>query len=256
MDTRLQPLLTIAIPTYNRLDYLKELLPEILQQCKSHPEIEILVVDNNSTDGTFSYLHRLVIEGKIQYRCNETNVGGDENFVRCVEHSRGQYVWLFGDDDILLEGAVDIVMALLPNLPVSLVIVSDGTGDLKTHWYDNYAQFASDVSIQSVVNHTLITCNIFKKDMFDSQTARKYRSTWYGHMYALKNIIMGNFIVLTISNPIIVVRPVRAKFVEHVQFYRTNQLLYLYRMGIPLKKIIKHAYNLGYGTLQRRLGLP
>jgi len=49
-------LLTIAIPTYNRVEYLKELLPELLAQCKPYPEIEVLVSDNGTTDMAFPYV--------------------------------------------------------------------------------------------------------------------------------------------------------------------------------------------------------
>ena len=41
--------LSITICTYNRIEYLKKCLNSILDQTKSNPEIEINIIDNNST---------------------------------------------------------------------------------------------------------------------------------------------------------------------------------------------------------------
>ena len=45
-----RPLLTIAIPTYNRSAFLGELLSCLRDQCMSDPRLELLVSDNASTD--------------------------------------------------------------------------------------------------------------------------------------------------------------------------------------------------------------
>lgn len=64
--------LTIAIPTYNRVFTLKQALKYVLQQYSE--KIEILVSDNASDDGTEEYMKRICEENKevIYIRNNTT----------------------------------------------------------------------------------------------------------------------------------------------------------------------------------------
>lgn len=106
-----RPLLTIAIPTYNRSECLTLLLDNLLPQLASEPRVELIVSDNASEDATPEIVRGYQGHGaKIEYRRNETNVGADANFVRCFELARGEYVWIFGDDDIIVPGGLREVL--------------------------------------------------------------------------------------------------------------------------------------------------
>ena len=76
-------LLTIAIPTYNRHRYLAELIPVLLAQMdqinSDKTVIELLIVDNASSDGTGQYIKSLEQRSYLKYCRNEKNIGGDEN---------------------------------------------------------------------------------------------------------------------------------------------------------------------------------
>ncbi len=101
-------LLSFCIPTFNRAKYLEQTLGSILPQVGT--DIEVVVSDNCSTDGTEemmrSYLEKYPC---IRYSSNEANLGPDRNLLRCVERATGEYVWFFGSDDLLREGAVEAV---------------------------------------------------------------------------------------------------------------------------------------------------
>ena len=90
-----RPLLSICIPTYNRLSYLKELLDKLLPQLNDR--VEILVSDNCSNDGTWDYL--LSIPNIKKHRHIE-NIGGDRNIQSVVQMPETQYIWLLCDDDL------------------------------------------------------------------------------------------------------------------------------------------------------------
>lgn len=84
--------LTIAIPTYNRLEKLKICLKRLMEQ-KKIEQIEIIVSDNASTDGTGEYMTELVKKAEnIHYYRNTENVGPDKNFLNCFEKAVGEYV--------------------------------------------------------------------------------------------------------------------------------------------------------------------
>lgn len=91
------PLVTIAIPTYNRArSYLRPCLEGALKQ--TYADIEILVVDNGSTDDT-----REVVAGygdpRVRYHRHPKNIVPNDNFNFCVRQARGAYVQLLLDDE-------------------------------------------------------------------------------------------------------------------------------------------------------------
>jgi len=108
------PLLTIAVPTYNRVSSLEILLRHLAPQIEDAPEIELIVCDNASTDGTPQLVERLAATKVVdRYLRSEANLGMDGNFLRCFENARGKYLWLVGDDDIVVPGALARVMEIL-----------------------------------------------------------------------------------------------------------------------------------------------
>ena len=91
------PLVTIAIPTYNRSDgYLREALGSAIAQ--DYEALEIVVVDNASTDATPEYI-RSVVDERLRYVRNTKNLGVNGNFNACLQHARGDYFLLLHDDD-------------------------------------------------------------------------------------------------------------------------------------------------------------
>lgn len=97
-------LLTIAIPTWNRESYLDKNLKNLASNIvhRQINEIEILVVDNASTDNTSvivsDYQKRY---GFIKYVKNDENIGPIANFLKAISLVRTKYLQLLGDDDFL-----------------------------------------------------------------------------------------------------------------------------------------------------------
>ena len=102
-------LLTIAIPTYNRKNYLKRALDSIMFQYDER--IEILVSDNASDDGTEQMIHKSY--PFIKYLRNNKNVGASANFNNCYENASGKYVLLLGSDDVIISGAINVILSFL-----------------------------------------------------------------------------------------------------------------------------------------------
>jgi len=103
---RAYPLVTIAIPTYNRADsYLKQSLGSAVHQ--TYPNIEIIVSDNCSTDSTEAVVQSFN-DSRIRYFKQEENIGAFKNFNFCVQESTGDYFLLLGDDDLIDNDFVEI----------------------------------------------------------------------------------------------------------------------------------------------------
>lgn len=102
-------LLTIAIPTYNRENLVRRLLKSITPELND--DVEVLVCDNASTDNT-EHMISFEFPNVIYYR-SSVNMGADRNFLECYKKARGEYVWLVGSDDIVIEGAIDRILTFI-----------------------------------------------------------------------------------------------------------------------------------------------
>lgn len=110
-----QPLLTIAIPTYNRADYLERLLETLVTELSGiEARVSIIVSDNASTDRTpevvAAFSSKWPAARAFRYR---ENMGMDGNFLACAEHVDGTYFWMLGDDDLPRAGVVRALLELL-----------------------------------------------------------------------------------------------------------------------------------------------
>src|SRR5258705_7168898 len=120
-----RPLLTIAVPTYNRSSFLDELLSCLFEQCMSDAQVELLVSDNASTDETSAIVTGYIDRGlQIRYLRNNSNIGADANFMQCFDKALGKYVWLIGDDDLVVPGAVGKIVSYLRAGEYSLIYVN------------------------------------------------------------------------------------------------------------------------------------
>jgi abequosyltransferase len=76
-------------------------------------KIEILVVDNASTDSTPRVVQSASEHLVIRYVRHTYNIGSDRNFVFCYHEARGEYLILLSDDDLLGVGAVSFALDLI-----------------------------------------------------------------------------------------------------------------------------------------------
>lgn len=107
MSDETLPLLTIAIPTFNRAGYLELNLQRLVDECKGIAAgvVEVIVSDNHSTDDTPGVVARASERGlAIRYIRNTIDVGSDANIAQCFNEARGQYVQIMGDDDMYVRG--------------------------------------------------------------------------------------------------------------------------------------------------------
>jgi glycosyltransferase involved in cell wall biosynthesis len=114
------PLVTIAIPTYNRADrFLMQTLDSARHQ--SYPNVEVLVSDNCSTDNTRELVTGLA-DPRIRYLRHSENVGWLNNFRYCIKEARGDYFMLLCDDDLIDVDFVECCMLAVDyNLDVGVI---------------------------------------------------------------------------------------------------------------------------------------
>jgi glycosyltransferase involved in cell wall biosynthesis len=116
------PLLTFAIPTYNRAHILERLLSVLAEELQGEARVELLISDNASPDKTSAIIAAQRDQGlPIRYIRNETNIGTDRNILQCFEQAAGKYVWIFSDDDLPAPGAIRRILETLSSQEYDLV---------------------------------------------------------------------------------------------------------------------------------------
>ncbi len=127
------PKLSIVIPTYNRAEILRECLTNIREVTV---DCEVVVIDNASPDATAAVVAECaLIDPRIRYERNATNIGIVKNFQRAFAEARGEYVSMTGDDDLFLPGCFEKKLPILdanPEIGVvySLIQPMDGQGHM------------------------------------------------------------------------------------------------------------------------------
>jgi FkbM family methyltransferase len=100
-----KPLLSLAIPTYQRAALLAKTLQSILPQIEEG--IEVVVCDTGSTDSTPEMLARLAAAfPALRFVCVSERRSLDEALLLLLEAARGEYIWFFSSDDQLKPGAL------------------------------------------------------------------------------------------------------------------------------------------------------
>lgn len=135
----MNPSLSICIPTFNRINYLKKIIDQLLAILPDDDIIEIVISDNHSTDETFSYCCELTNRySYVKYYRQEKNIGLDLNALDAIERSNAEYCWLLSDDDIPLDNSISRVCKVIREFAPILV-------------YLNYAGFKDDHELKTLV---------------------------------------------------------------------------------------------------------
>lgn len=112
----MNPLVTIAIPTYQRFDFLKEAVNSAIQQ--TYSKIEILVGQDPTPQGLdrsiLSWCQSLVEQyPQFRYQCNSHNLGLAGNWNALASAAKGEFIVIIGDDDRLLPDFTQKLVAQL-----------------------------------------------------------------------------------------------------------------------------------------------
>jgi glycosyltransferase involved in cell wall biosynthesis len=114
------PVVTIGIPSYNCAAFIGEAISSVLSQ--DYRDLEVLVVDDASTDGTLDVLAGFD-DPRVRVLVNEVNLGPGRNWNKVLDEARGRYVKVMGCDDALTPGSVSAQVAVLEENP-SVVLVT------------------------------------------------------------------------------------------------------------------------------------
>jgi glycosyltransferase involved in cell wall biosynthesis len=122
------PKVSIIIPCYNALPYIKETLESVLRQ--TYKNIELIIVDDGSTDGSFEFLNSLKLpnlilkKNKSKGACSARNYG--------LEFATGDYIQFLDADDLLSNNKIEEQVKLIANKAHCIAICST------SHFYNDF----------------------------------------------------------------------------------------------------------------------
>jgi len=116
-----KPLVSICIPTHNRLEFLKKSLQSALDQ--TYPNIEIVISDNSTNEDTKKYITSLKNK-EIRYFYDPKKSTSFLNVHYPVTVARGDYIKWLPDDDLIYPDCVEKMVNILDEYPSVGVVMA------------------------------------------------------------------------------------------------------------------------------------
>jgi GT2 family glycosyltransferase len=170
---------SIIIVTYNNLPLTKLCLESVIRNSE-HPNYEVIVVDNNSSDGTKNYLRSMAAKySHLTIILNEVNYGFAKANNQGIRQSSGNHLILLNNDTITPQGWLSRLLKHLEDPEVGLVgpvtnfVGNEAKVDVTYRTWAEMEAFAQsytwDRDGQVADIHMLaMFCVAMRRDVFDS----------------------------------------------------------------------------------------
>lgn len=122
--SRYMPLVSALIPTHERAEFLAGAVESVLAQ--SHPDVEAVVCDDGSTDGTGDVLAQFADDDRVTVVRHETNRGVAAAFNSAAAAASGEFYCILGDDDRWHPEKVERQLARFADAPDDCGLVYTG----------------------------------------------------------------------------------------------------------------------------------
>ncbi|WP_313952391.1 glycosyltransferase [Accumulibacter sp.] len=127
-----QEVVTVIIASYNHGPYIEECIRSVLAQ--SYPHVELLVIDDGSTDDSVERIRRLQAEHGFDFAV-QNNQGLTHTLNAAIKRAKGSLIVPFGSDDIMLAERLAKQVAYLQGKPevgicAGNIELIDAAGDL------------------------------------------------------------------------------------------------------------------------------
>lgn len=151
-----QKLITICIATYNRSEKVTNLIKSLLSFDLNN-EIEILVIDDFSTDNTFESLSQFSNVPNVSLYRNQYNLSRARTQLKYFNLCKTEFLVELADDDYLLKDGLLELLDLLPNLDVDFLSTRwiDSDGSLYPGRGSNKVQDISLTNLRGASEHSI-----------------------------------------------------------------------------------------------------
>lgn len=212
-------LLSICIPTYNRCFFLKknlELLSSIIVNLGIKTDIEVIVIDNCSSDNTQLVVHEEQNNFVyFRYIRNDKNIGIGGNIVKSLEVPSSEYIMLIGDDDYIsedyLKEVIDILKNDRPQMILGNFVGVDENLNILFEPREKTGNTYQAISFQEKIMMALELSNqlsglVFKKIDINKRLKSILKNTIYPTIYLTMQVALEGKFIHILNNPIKVIQ--------------------------------------------------
>lgn len=121
MSSKKDVLISIIIPTYNGGKYINACIDSILEN--NDQNFEIIISDDGSEDNTLSIVKKYS-DSRISIFSNQSRLGMKKNYEKAILQSRGDWLILIGQDDLIMPSSLSKINKIFCNNPNVEIIVS------------------------------------------------------------------------------------------------------------------------------------
>ncbi|MGW1813036.1 glycosyltransferase family 2 protein [Streptomyces sp. NPDC002125] len=169
------PDVTVVVAVYNTMPYLTECLNSLAGQSIGLDRLQVVAVNDGSTDGSGPELDRFAAEYPgtftVLHQANSGGPAAPSN--RALDVATGRYVYFIGSDDHLGEEALERMVACADEHGSDVVVGKMvGTNGRYVH-QKLYAESNPDVSLyESALPYTLANTKLFRRDLVEKHKLR------------------------------------------------------------------------------------
>ncbi|MFD8796186.1 glycosyltransferase family 2 protein, partial [Streptomyces vinaceus] len=174
------PDITVIIAVYNAMPYLNECLDSALGQSLGAERLEVIAVDDGSTDGSGAELDRYAARHpqlRVVHQPNSGGPGGPRN--RALDLARGRYLFVLDADDYLgpeaLERLLDMAEAQGSDVVLAKQVGLGRTVSDKAHRHAEEADLHT-----SEVYRSLHSAKLMRRQVIEDARLRYPEDLWYG----------------------------------------------------------------------------
>ena len=151
-----KPLVSVIMPVYNGEKYIRKAVESVYEQGVS---LELLVIDDGSTDHTEEVLSAYEGREDFRYLKNKENMGAARSRNRGVQEARGEYIAFLDADDWWEEGKLTAQLELLEK--TGYVLCSTGRELMKADGTDTgrYIPVKEKILYRDLLKHNSINCS-------------------------------------------------------------------------------------------------
>ncbi|XNJ75639.1 glycosyltransferase family 2 protein [Vibrio cyclitrophicus] len=116
-------ILSIIIPAYNVEKYIDDCLSSIVQQVNINSNVEIIIINDGSTDSTLDKANCYISKGNVRV-ISQNNSGQSHARNRGIQEATGDYIWFVDSDDMISLCSVGILTSLIKSSNKNIDIIA------------------------------------------------------------------------------------------------------------------------------------
>ena len=189
----MKPLLSIVIPSNNKTALVDEAIDSIITDPGWSLDCELCISDNSKGYGTENLIRTKYSScSQIVYRRSLDAPSLDENVNMAISMAQGEYVWIFGDDDLIVENFLANFIIYLKNSSPDIIILNSCSFYEQTqleasrHALDKLKVYRPDDDDLFLADQggymTYVPCITLKKNLWEKFFRPEKIGTFFAHV--------------------------------------------------------------------------